>query len=145
LQPAGLFVFGVFNFAQTPRSQWGRFEARIGARGNRELPVNDAQRYRINAAECLSAAERCAPTYRGLTLAIAASWVSLARQQMAMDELLAIWTEAGTDKLAGTSPRRFQYPRDLRIPVSSASTRYAALPTPRAKLAGELFAAAGLR
>jgi hypothetical protein len=35
--------------------------------------------------------------YRGRTLAIAASWVSLARQQIAMDELLAIWTEASTD------------------------------------------------
>jgi hypothetical protein len=44
----------------------------------------------MNAAECLSAAERCEPRYRGLTLAIAASWLSLARQQTAMDELLAI-------------------------------------------------------
>jgi hypothetical protein len=106
--------------------------------------MNDAQRYRLNAAECLSAVERCGPPYRGLTLAIAASWVSLARQQIAMDELLAIWTEASTDKLAGTSPRRFQYPRDLCRPSSSASTRYrqAALPTPRIRLAGELFAAA---
>jgi hypothetical protein len=107
--------------------------------------MNDAQRYRMNAAEILSAVERCAPPYRGLTLAIAASWVSLAWQQIAMDELLAIWTQASTDKLAGTSPRRFQHPRDLRRPSASASTRYAALPTPRAKLAGELFAAAVLR
>jgi hypothetical protein len=56
--------------------------------------MNDAQRYRMNAAECLSAAERCEPQYRGLTLAIAASWLSLARQQKAMDELLAIWRKA---------------------------------------------------
>jgi hypothetical protein len=105
--------------------------------------MNDAQRYRMNAAECLSAAERCEPPYRGLTLTIAASWVSLARQQIAMNELLTIWSEASTDKLAGTSRRRFQYPRDLRRPSSSASTRYrhAALPTPRMKLAGELFTA----
>jgi hypothetical protein len=41
--------------------------------------VNDAQRCRMNAAECLSAAERCDPAYRSLTLAIAASWLSLAR------------------------------------------------------------------
>jgi hypothetical protein len=116
-----------------------------GGAGNGRVAMNDAQRYRINAAECLSAAERCAAPYRGLTLAIAASWVSLARQQIAMDELLAIWSEASTDKLADASPRRFQYPRDLRNPLSSVSTRYAALPTPRAKLAGELFAAAGLR
>jgi hypothetical protein len=76
--------------------------------------MNDAQRYRMNAAECLSAAERCEPPYRSLTLAIAASSLSLARQQEAMDGLLAIWSEASTDKLADTSRRRFQYPRDLR-------------------------------
>jgi hypothetical protein len=108
--------------------------------------MNDAQRYRMNAAECLSAVERCAPPYRGLTLAIAASWVSLARQQIAMDELLAIWTEASTDPLADARPvfrTRFQY-RDLRRPSSSASTRYrlAALLTPRMRLAGAIFAAA---
>jgi hypothetical protein len=98
----------------------------------------------MNAAECLSAAERCGPAYRNLTLAVASSWLSLARQQKAMDELLAIWSEASTDKLADTSRRRFQYPRDLRRPSSSASTRYrqAALPTPRMRLACELFAAA---
>jgi hypothetical protein len=78
--------------------------------------MNDAQRYRMNAAECLSAAERCEPPYRGLTLAIAASWLSLARQQKARDELLAIWSEASTVTLADTSRRRFQYPRDLRRP-----------------------------
>jgi hypothetical protein len=104
--------------------------------------MNDAQRYRTNAAECLSAAERCGPPYRGLTLTIAASWLSLARQQIAMDELLAIWCKASSDPLADTSPRRLQYPCDLRSPLSSTSTCYAALPTPRAKLAGELFAAA---
>jgi hypothetical protein len=32
--------------------------------------MNDAQRYRMNAAECLSAVERCGPPYRGLTLAL---------------------------------------------------------------------------
>jgi hypothetical protein len=69
--------------------------------------MDDAQRYRMNAAECLSAAERCEPPYRGLTLAIAASWLSLARQQIAIVELLAIWSEASTDKLADTSPQSF--------------------------------------
>jgi hypothetical protein len=118
----------------------------VGGAGDGELPMNDAQRYRMNAGECLAAVERCAPPHRGLTLTIAASWVSLARQQMALDELLAIRSEASTDPVADPVFRpRFQYPRDLRIPVSSASSRYAASPTPRAKLAGELFAAAGLR
>jgi hypothetical protein len=56
--------------------------------------MKDAQRYRMNAAECISAAERCEPAYRDLTLAIAEAWLSLASQQEAMDELLAIWTQA---------------------------------------------------
>jgi glutamine synthetase len=53
------------------------------------------------------------------------------RQQKAMDELLAIWSEASTDKSADTSRRRFQYLHDLRRPSSSASTRcrQASLPT----------------
>jgi hypothetical protein len=63
-----------------------------GATG--ELPMNDAQRYRMNASECLSAAERCGPAYRDLTLAIAESWLALARQQEAMDGLLTIWSTA---------------------------------------------------
>jgi hypothetical protein len=51
--------------------------------------VKDAQRYRMNAAECLSAAERCGRDFRDLTLATAASWLSLARHEEATDELLA--------------------------------------------------------
>jgi hypothetical protein len=84
------FSFDVFNFAQTPRRQWGKVRAKDWARGNGELPMNDAQRYRMNAAECLSAVERCGPAYPDLTLAIAASRLSLARHQEAMDELLAV-------------------------------------------------------
>jgi hypothetical protein len=75
--------------------------------------MNDAQRYRINAAECLSAAERCEPAYRSLTLAIAASWLSLVRQQEAMDELLAIWSKARSAKSTASSRQSFQYPPDL--------------------------------
>jgi hypothetical protein len=106
--------------------------------------VDDAQRYRTNAAECLSAAERCDPALRDLTLAIAASWLSLARQQEAMDQLLAIWRQASTVTLPDPSPRRFQYPRDLRRPPTSASAGYrqVVLPKLRRRLAGELFAAA---
>jgi hypothetical protein len=69
--------------------------------------AHDAQRYRTNAAECLSAAKRCDPTYRGLTVAIAASWLSLARQQIAMDELLAIWSNARSATSTATSPQSF--------------------------------------
>jgi hypothetical protein len=49
--------------------------------------MNDAQRYRRNAAQCLTAAERSHPPYRRLTFAIAASWLSLARHEEAMDGL----------------------------------------------------------
>jgi hypothetical protein len=71
--------------------------------------MNDAQRYRMNAAECLSAAERCGPDYRELTLAIVASWLPLARHQEAMEVLLATSTKAQS-----TPPIRlpFQYPRE---------------------------------
>jgi hypothetical protein len=54
--------------------------------------MTDTLRCRVNAAECLSAAERCETPYRGLTFAIAFSWLSLARQQEAVDELLADWS-----------------------------------------------------
>ena len=42
------------------------------------MPMIDAQRYCMNAAECLLAAERHDASSRGLTLAITASWLSLA-------------------------------------------------------------------
>jgi hypothetical protein len=65
--------------------------------------VDDVQRYRLNAAECLSAAEQCELPYRRLTLAIAEAWLSLARQQEAMDELLAIWTMSEASTPAATA------------------------------------------
>jgi hypothetical protein len=50
----------------------------------------DAQRYRMNAAQCLSAAEqRETPYRRRLAFTIAAYWLALARQQKILDELLA--------------------------------------------------------
>jgi hypothetical protein len=56
--------------------------------------MNDARRYRLNAAECLSAAKTCEPPYRGVTLDMATSWLALARQTEAEDELIAIWNKA---------------------------------------------------
>jgi hypothetical protein len=73
--------------------------------------MDDAQRYRMNAAECLSAAERCGPGYRALTLIIAASRLTLARHQEAMDELLTIWSKAQS---AVPIQLPFQFPRDPR-------------------------------
>jgi hypothetical protein len=82
-----------------PRAQgecWGA--------GQRRVAVNDAQRYRMNAAECLSAAERCEQPYRRLTLAIAETWLLMARQQEAMDELLGNRSEAGSVTSRGIKP-----------------------------------------
>jgi hypothetical protein len=95
----------VFNFAQTPQRR--RAHAYCLGRGQRRVAMKDVQRYRLNAAECLSAAERCELPYRGLTLAIAASWLSLARQQEAMVELLAIWGDASSATSTVSSPHSF--------------------------------------
>jgi hypothetical protein len=56
--------------------------------------MSDAQRSRRNAAECLSAADRCELPYRRPAVAIAEAWLSLARHEEAMNELLAIWSKA---------------------------------------------------
>jgi hypothetical protein len=78
--------------------------------------MDDAQRYRMNAGECLSAAERCGAAYRDLPLAIAASWLSLARQQEAMDD---------SARSTASSGRPFQYPRDLhRLPFKMPARRW---------------------
>jgi hypothetical protein len=69
--------------------------------------MNDAQRYRTNAAECLSAAERCGRDYRDLTFAIAASWLSLARHQDSMNELRVILSET---RAATAAPIRAALP-----------------------------------
>jgi hypothetical protein len=53
--------------------------------------MRDSRRYRMNAAECLLAAKTCQPPFRGLILAVATSWQALARQDVAVDELLALW------------------------------------------------------
>jgi hypothetical protein len=83
--------------------------------------MNDAQRYRMNAVECLSAAKRCEPPYRGLTLAIAESWLSLARQHEAMDELLSIWSEALHAPSTVVELQPFQCPPDRhRLTLPSA-------------------------
>jgi hypothetical protein len=58
--------------------------------------MNDAQRYRMNAAECLSAAERRGSPYHSLAFTIAASWLLLERQQKAVDELVAIGSTTPT-------------------------------------------------
>ena len=52
--------------------------------------MHDSRRYRDSAAECLLAAqEACQPYYRKLRLSMAVSWLSLALQDEAIDNLLA--------------------------------------------------------
>jgi hypothetical protein len=80
----------VSNFIQTPVGQRAH-PSRI-----MEGAMHDSQRYRDSAAECLLAAEEaCQPYYRRLHLSMAASWLSLARQDEAIDNLFASWD---TDK-----------------------------------------------
>ena len=56
--------------------------------GRREPAVYDL-RSRKNATDCLLAAQEARePYYRQLQLSMAASWLSLARQNEAMDDLL---------------------------------------------------------
>ena len=54
--------------------------------------MHNSRRYRDNAAECLlSAQEACQPYNRKLHLSMAASWLALARQDVAINNLLASW------------------------------------------------------
>jgi hypothetical protein len=74
--------------------------------------MHDSQRYRHNAAQCLLAAqETCQPYYRKLRLSMAESWLSLARQDEAMHNLLASWTPPRPSKLTdwglAPGPRTF--------------------------------------
>ena len=54
--------------------------------------MHDSRRYRDSAADCLLAAqEACQPYYCKLHLSMAASWLSLACHDEAIDNLLASW------------------------------------------------------
>jgi hypothetical protein len=92
-----------------------------GARGNSRVAMNDAQRYRLNAAECIFAGARCEPAYRDLTFALAEAWLSLARQQEAMDELLVIWSEARSEKQAALGEPRQQLRHGPGLPLADAA------------------------
>jgi glucose/arabinose dehydrogenase len=81
--------------------------------------MNDARRFRMNAAECLLAAKTCEPPYRGLILAVATSWHALARQDEAIDELIESWSMADSAALVATVPRKV--PARAGAGVSSAN------------------------
>jgi hypothetical protein len=65
--------------------------------------MNDAQRYRMNAAQCLSAAEERESPYLSLAFTITAYWLALERHQAALDELVA---GGGTLPRASSDVRR---------------------------------------
>ena len=54
--------------------------------------MHDSKSDRSDASDCLMAAQdACRPGNRGIHLSMAASWLSLARQNEEMDRLLASW------------------------------------------------------
>jgi hypothetical protein len=54
--------------------------------------MHDSRRYRERAAECLLAAEEARrPPFRRVDLSMTLAWLSLARQDAAMDDMLADW------------------------------------------------------
>ena len=56
--------------------------------------MHDSSRYRDMAAQCLLATERGSEPYSLLSILMAQSWLLLARQDEAMDNLIAGWTTA---------------------------------------------------
>jgi hypothetical protein len=63
--------------------------------------MDDARRYRVNAADCLSAAKTCQPGYRKIILSVSACWHSLAIQEEAID-LLRIFEASPTRTISAT-------------------------------------------
>jgi hypothetical protein len=67
--------------------------------------MHDAQRYRYSAQECLMAAKEASePCYRKLRLSMASSWLSLARQEEAMDNPRMNWDSAELVKIDELAP-----------------------------------------
>jgi hypothetical protein len=53
--------------------------------------MDHLRRYRLNGAECLSAASTCHSYYRGQLFCIATSWLDLARQEETIRDLCVSW------------------------------------------------------
>jgi len=62
--------------------------------------MRNSQRYRYSARECLIAAKEASqPYYRKLRVSMASSWLSLVRQEEAMDNLLVSWDSGRVVKI----------------------------------------------
>jgi hypothetical protein len=63
--------------------------------------MSNTQCFRDYAAECLLSAENCQRGYRDLFLSISTCWYSLARQDEAVNTLLATWQIPELEAMAG--------------------------------------------
>ena len=87
----------MINFAQTPVGyrvhpsesiHHLKVSPRRNTSGRMEATVHDSERYRSNAADCLSEAHERQPSHRNHA---AAAWLSLARQDEAIESVIASW------------------------------------------------------
>jgi hypothetical protein len=85
-------AFLILNFGEVSNlAQIPSFNARTLSQ-RMEGAMHESQRYRCNAGDCLLAARKSPePHYQKLYLLMAQSWLSLAHQDDASDELLASW------------------------------------------------------
>jgi hypothetical protein len=94
----------VSNFEQTPPIHERIFSGSYPWRG----VMHDSKRYRDNAADCLLVAQDASQPYYRLHVSMAISWLSLARQDEAVDTLLASWgISKPTDLVWGTASDPF--------------------------------------
>jgi hypothetical protein len=82
----------VSDIAQTPAGNTLRSSHHLKAAPHRKSmewrgAMDDARRYRVNAADCLLAAKACQPAYRGIILSVSACWHSLAIREEAIELL----------------------------------------------------------
>src|ERR1700730_14290502 len=85
-----------------------------------EGAMHDSRRYRDNAAACLLAAQDCQPCYRKLHLSMTTSWLSLARHDEAIDNLLASWDMERTPGIGPIAARSQRSARVSRWVVAKA-------------------------
>ena len=103
--------------------------------GPRRGAMNNSQRYRLNAAECLLAAKTCRGDYRGLLVSIAAFWHALARQDEAIEALLVNWERADEPAHEAGRVSAFQT-TSLGPPCADYSARPASAPSTRRRHRG---------
>jgi hypothetical protein len=86
--------------------------------------MHDSERHRRNAADCLKAARKARePHYRRLYLLMTQSWLSLARQDDATNDLLASWNAAWPIKPNGIIVPFPMPPRPLPCQQSTKADR----------------------